>query len=41
MGRRDGLTIFSPEFDDCARVAREHGIPLREVYEQARRGSPE
>src|SRR5262249_50640809 len=38
MGRRNGLTIFTPEFDDCARVAREHNIPLREVYDQARRG---
>ncbi|MCR9198487.1 MAG: nickel pincer cofactor biosynthesis protein LarC [Planctomycetaceae bacterium] len=23
---------FSPEFEDCAKVARQHGVPLREVY---------
>src|SRR5262249_27688519 len=23
--------LFSPEFDDCARIARQHGLPLREV----------
>jgi uncharacterized protein (TIGR00299 family) protein len=27
--------IFSPEYEDCARVARKHGVALREVYAQA------
>lgn len=26
---------FSPEYDDCARIAAEHGAPLREVYRAA------
>jgi uncharacterized protein (TIGR00299 family) protein len=32
-GWRDGLEIVTPEYDDCVRVAREHGMPLREVYQ--------
>jgi uncharacterized protein (TIGR00299 family) protein len=35
-GWRDGLTIFSPEYEDCARVAREKGVPLREVFDAVR-----
>ncbi len=36
-GRRsDGLEVLSPEYEDCARVAREHGVPLREVYAAVR-----
>ena len=26
---------FSPEHDDCARIAAERGVPLREVYDAA------
>jgi pyridinium-3,5-bisthiocarboxylic acid mononucleotide nickel chelatase len=29
--------VFSPEYEDCARVARQYGVPLREVFEQAQR----
>jgi uncharacterized protein (DUF111 family) len=29
--------VFSPEYEDCARVARLNGVALREVYEQAKR----
>lgn len=30
----NGQERFSPEFDDCARIAREKGIPLITVYEK-------
>jgi uncharacterized protein (DUF111 family) len=26
---------FTPEFEDCARIAREHQTPLREIYRAA------
>ncbi|MHC4472872.1 MAG: nickel pincer cofactor biosynthesis protein LarC, partial [Planctomycetota bacterium] len=33
-------TTWSPEFEDCARLARERGVPVREVYEAAIRALP-
>lgn len=33
----DSFKVFTPEFDDCARVARQERIPLRTVFEAARR----
>ncbi|MFB6352313.1 MAG: nickel pincer cofactor biosynthesis protein LarC [Bradymonadaceae bacterium] len=36
LGYRDGeLLQTSPEFEDCRTVAREHGVPVRRVYEAA------
>jgi uncharacterized protein (TIGR00299 family) protein len=36
LGWRDGQPpSFSPEFEDCARIARERGVALREVYARA------
>jgi uncharacterized protein (TIGR00299 family) protein len=38
IGWREGRPpLFSPEYDDCARLAREQKVPLREVYEKAQR----
>jgi uncharacterized protein (TIGR00299 family) protein len=35
------LAMFNPEFEDCARIARERQVPLSEVYETARRAYKE
>ncbi len=38
IGWREGQQpIFSPEYDECARVAGKHGVPLREVFAVAQR----
>ena len=34
---RQNQPVFSPEFEDCARIAREKDLPLREVQEAAQR----
>lgn len=34
-----GFEIVTPEYDDCARVALERGVPLREVYAAVRRAT--
>ena len=31
-GWRDGFAVLTPEYEDSARLAREHGVPLRAVY---------
>ena len=36
-GWRDGFEIVTPEYEDCVRVAREHNVPLRDVYAAVRR----
>ena len=33
--------VFSPEYEDCARVARQHGVALREVYAQVQQAYAE
>lgn len=34
-----GRVVISPEYEDCARVARQHGLPLADVYDAARSAS--
>lgn len=32
-GWRDGFEVVTPEYDDCARIAKERNMPLRAVYD--------
>ncbi|HLJ96123.1 MAG TPA: nickel pincer cofactor biosynthesis protein LarC [Gemmataceae bacterium] len=42
LGWQEGRpAVFTPEFEECARVARQHGLPLREVYLYAQRAYAE
>ncbi len=38
-GWREGVEIVTPEYEDCARIAREQNVPLRSVYDAVRRAS--
>jgi hypothetical protein len=35
--RGNGFEVLTPEFEDCARIAREHNVPLRDVYAAVKR----
>jgi uncharacterized protein (TIGR00299 family) protein len=39
--REGGPEVFSPEYEDCARVARQQGVPLPAVYAEVRRAHAE
>jgi uncharacterized protein (TIGR00299 family) protein len=39
--REGGPVVFTPEYEDCARIARQHGIALRDVYSAVRRAHEE
>jgi uncharacterized protein (DUF111 family) len=42
LGWREGRPpVFAPEYEDCARIAREHGVALREVFARAQRAYAE
>jgi uncharacterized protein (TIGR00299 family) protein len=36
-GWRDGVELLTPEYEDCARIARQNNVPLRDVYAAVKR----
>ena len=41
VSRFDGRRRTAPEFDDCARLAREHRVPIQSIYAAARAATTE
>ena len=37
----DGRTLTTPEYEACSRLAREHGVPLKRIYQAAERAAEE
>ncbi len=35
----DGGNLTTPEYEACARAARQHGVPLQRVYREAQRAA--
>jgi uncharacterized protein (TIGR00299 family) protein len=33
------IVTVSPEYEECKRIAREHGVPLKQVYDEARKAA--
>jgi uncharacterized protein (TIGR00299 family) protein len=41
LGWNEKVRVFTPEYDDCARIAREQNVSLQTVYQAVRRGFEE
>ena len=40
-GTQNGCAIQTPEYEQCARIAREHNVPLKDVYDTVRKACAE